>query len=475
MVTPAKVLRFHIHYFIWRNRRGAVSLQSIYDFVDSCCSWDAEDLVPETRSKPTSPYSWKRNVRNVLTRDVPKGILNRPRDGEYIWNEQQGKPPMWSFITAEAMDNLNGEARFSQLYEEIERLAMRDFTDRWKMTVQGTIERHSSDSENFENYDVFYSVQGIGQGFWGLREIYRLSTKSTIRVEDDFDMESSEMTDKVFIVDDDGIPLDSDFRAYRQGSHVVVHILSLGGSGASRRGTGMRQGRVIAARRIRESNLLLSAILTANAGQRIRNSNPPIVPTQMDCVVRKGKYLHISDDEDEWCTELWREAAPIASTGAHNFDRPLLFFFETELSPSNVLDVILHRRISFEPNSVPPSPKGREAYSIDAETIQGGWVYIIRNHSWPGWLKVGKAADLNTRMRGYRTCEPHDGATFEYIEAYPSEFALNIEQATHDYLSDKLERDENNSTRRGEWYWISKDEAISAIKHNWIGEFPESD
>ena len=293
-------------------------------------------------------------------------------------------------------------------------------------------------------------------------------------VENDFDIEKVGMTEKEFIVDNDGKALDSDFRAYRQGSHVVVHILSLGGSGASRRGTEMRKGRVIAAQRIRDSNLSLSAILTANAGQRIRNSNPPIVPTQSDCVIRMGENMQISENEADWCIDLWREAAPIAATGANNFDRPLLFFFETKLSPGEVLDIILHRRTSFQPNTVPPSPRGREAYSIDAETIQGGWVYVIRNHSWPGWLKIGKAADLESRMRSYRTCEPHNGATFEYLEAYASEFALNIEQASHEYLSQKLEHDENNSTRRGEWYWISKDEAINAIKENWIGDFPES-
>ena len=125
-------------------------------------------------------------------------------------------------------------------------------------------------------------------------------------------------------------------------------------------------------------------------------------------------------------------------------------------------------------NTVPASPKGRDAYSIDAETIQGGWVYIIQNHSWPGWLKIGKAADLESRMRSYRTYEPHNGAAFEYLEAYESELALDIEQATHQFLSRKLSRDKNNATRRGEWYCISKQEAINAIKENWIGEFPAS-
>jgi len=181
MTTHAKILRFHIHYVIWRNRGESVNIQSIYDFVDSCCNWDTEDLLPETRSKPTSPHSWKRNVRNVLTHDVPKGILNRLRDGEYSWNVHQDKPVLWSFITAEAVDNLKGETPNPMLYDEIERLGIRDFTDNWRMTVQGTIERHSIDSEAWgENFDVFYSVQGMGQGVWGLRHQYRI-TADTIQ------------------------------------------------------------------------------------------------------------------------------------------------------------------------------------------------------------------------------------------------------------------------------------------------------
>ena len=175
MVTHQRVLRFHTHYFIWRNRGKVVTNQSIYDFVDSCYAWDDEDLLPENKNRPNSPYSWIRNIRNVLTRDVPKGILNRPRDGEYSWNEQQETPVKWSFITAEAIDNLDGETPNQKLYQEIERLGIRDFTDNWKMTVQGTIERHSRDSEAWGgNYDVFYSVQGMGQGVWGLKSQYRI-------------------------------------------------------------------------------------------------------------------------------------------------------------------------------------------------------------------------------------------------------------------------------------------------------------
>ena len=40
----------------------------------------------------------------------------------------------------------------------------------WRDTVRGTLELNSSDSRAFNGHrDWFYSVEGIGQGVWGLR------------------------------------------------------------------------------------------------------------------------------------------------------------------------------------------------------------------------------------------------------------------------------------------------------------------
>ena len=94
-------------------------------------------------------------------------------------------------------------------------------------------------------------------------------------LDEDFTAEKQDVTEKEYILDANGKVLDSDFQAWRQGDHVVVWILSLGGG----RGTQMRDGRVIAAKRMRDSGLPLVAILTANAGQKIRFSEPPIHPT----------------------------------------------------------------------------------------------------------------------------------------------------------------------------------------------------
>lgn len=42
----------------------------------------------------------------------------------------------------------------------------------WQSTVRATIQSHSSDAQSYRegNSDLFYSVDGLGQGVWGLRE-----------------------------------------------------------------------------------------------------------------------------------------------------------------------------------------------------------------------------------------------------------------------------------------------------------------
>jgi len=52
-----------------------------------------------------------------------------------------------------------------------------------------------------------------------------------VSIHDDFQAHRTEETEKQYILGADNLPLDSDFKAWRQGSHVVVHIFSLGGSG----------------------------------------------------------------------------------------------------------------------------------------------------------------------------------------------------------------------------------------------------
>lgn len=82
----------------------------------------------------------------------------------------------WTEIIIEAFQNLGGDAKYSDLYDEIESITgkdrkVKDFTP----TVRGAIETHSSDSTTFNgttgsDKDLFVSLSGIGKGHWRIRK-----------------------------------------------------------------------------------------------------------------------------------------------------------------------------------------------------------------------------------------------------------------------------------------------------------------
>lgn len=70
----------------------------------------------------------------------------------------------------QALTNLGGKAHYYELYNEIERISGKIMTKNTKASIRAEIERHSSDSTQFNGKkDIFYSVNGIGNGTWGLR------------------------------------------------------------------------------------------------------------------------------------------------------------------------------------------------------------------------------------------------------------------------------------------------------------------
>ena len=77
----------------------------------------------------------------------------------------------WLEYVVKAFENLGGVASYKQLYEEILLIRNGKFSDSWKAAVRATIERNSSDSSAYGGKnDIFYSVDGLGNGIWGLRE-----------------------------------------------------------------------------------------------------------------------------------------------------------------------------------------------------------------------------------------------------------------------------------------------------------------
>ena len=70
----------------------------------------------------------------------------------------------------QALKNLGGSAYYSDIYKEYERISGVSLTAGRKAGIRKCIEDHSSDSLNFKNKDdIFYSVDGLGSGYWGLR------------------------------------------------------------------------------------------------------------------------------------------------------------------------------------------------------------------------------------------------------------------------------------------------------------------
>ena len=70
------------------------------------------------------------------------------------------------------LQNLGGKGRYSDIYSEYERVSGSRLTAGRKAGIRRTIENYSSDSMNYNRRgDYFYSVHGLGEGVWGLRNM----------------------------------------------------------------------------------------------------------------------------------------------------------------------------------------------------------------------------------------------------------------------------------------------------------------
>ena len=76
----------------------------------------------------------------------------------------------WLEYIVKAFANLGGVVSYKQLYDKIILIRYEHFSDSWKAVVRATIERNSSDSLAYGGKnDIFYSVDGLGNGMWGVR------------------------------------------------------------------------------------------------------------------------------------------------------------------------------------------------------------------------------------------------------------------------------------------------------------------
>ena len=49
----------------------------------------------------------------------------------------------------------------------------------------------------------------------------------------------------------------------------------------------------------------------------------------------------------------------------------------------------------------------------------GGYLYIITNNAWPGYIKVGVTKNLKSRLKSYQTCSPYRDYVLRYSLYHP--------------------------------------------------------
>lgn len=104
----------------------------------------------------------------------------------------------WLEYIIEALNNLGGVATYPQIYEEIRRIRKEPYTKSWKASVRATIESFSSDSMRYnQKSDIFYSVKGLGEGIWGLRELKTIKYQEAVDVNENIQLNEGEETYRV--------------------------------------------------------------------------------------------------------------------------------------------------------------------------------------------------------------------------------------------------------------------------------------
>ena len=90
------------------------------------------------------------------------------------------------------------------------------------------------------------------------------------------------------------------------------------------------------------------------------------------------------------------------------------------------------------------------------EKTTEGYVYIINNPCWDGWIKIGMAIDAEDRCNNYQTSSPYRDYKLYYKRFF--EDRKTAEKKAHDVVS-KIATESN-----GEWFKINKNDAKGIIK-----------
>lgn len=86
-------------------------------------------------------------------------------------------------------------------------------------------------------------------------------------------------------------------------------------------------------------------------------------------------------------------------------------------------------------------------------TNREGFIYVISHPSWPQYVKIGRAFDPESRLRGYQTGCPL--REYELQHAVYFTDCHDAEKAIHERLAHKQ--------MKGEWFALSISDAVYAI------------
>lgn len=90
------------------------------------------------------------------------------------------------------------------------------------------------------------------------------------------------------------------------------------------------------------------------------------------------------------------------------------------------------------------------------ETSNEGYVYVITNPCWEGWIKVGMAIDSEDRCKQYQTSSPFRDYTLRFKKYFDDR--RSAEQQAHKKIKNICK--DNN----GEWFKVSISEAKEIIQ-----------
>jgi len=89
------------------------------------------------------------------------------------------------------------------------------------------------------------------------------------------------------------------------------------------------------------------------------------------------------------------------------------------------------------------------------ETVKSGFIYIIHNPAFPGWVKVGMAIDAEDRLKQYQTSSPY--RDYEIVKSYKVANRRNAEIRAHMALTVA------GRGRKGEWFYMGSNVAVAEL------------